>query len=71
LAVLGNTILTAITYFDGESDANHLVQIVDQERLVLEENAFTHGERLFYFTPKKFVQRMEAYWRTWKSERIS
>ena len=71
LAVLRNMILTAPTYSDGVSEALLIVQIIDQERLMLEENALTLAGRLLSVTPEKFVQQMEIYWRAWKSENIN
>ena len=71
LAVLRNTILTAPIYADWESEALLFVQIIDQERLVLEKYALALGGRLFSFTPKKFIRRMKTYWRTWECEKIS
>jgi CHAD domain-containing protein len=71
LAVLRRMILTAPTYSDGVSEALLFVQIIDQERLMLEENALTLAERLLSVTPEKFVQQMEIYWRAWKSENIN
>ena len=71
LAVLRSTILNAPTYSEGEAEALLVVQMIDQERLGLAENALTLGERLYSATPEKFIQRMKTYWRTWESERIS
>lgn len=70
LAVLRKTILTAPIYSDKESEALLIIQLIDQERLVLEENALALGERLFCVTPKKFVQRMKTYWGAWDKENL-
>jgi hypothetical protein len=68
LAVLRNTILAAPAYSNKESETLPIVQIIDQEQLVLQENAMTLGKRLFPVAPKKFVQRMKTYWSAWENE---
>ena len=70
LAVLRETILAAPLYSVEQSEELPIIQLIDQERLVLEENALTLGERLFSGTPKKFVQRMQTYWGSWQNENI-
>ncbi|MFN2233460.1 MAG: CHAD domain-containing protein [Anaerolineales bacterium] len=71
LAVLRNTILTASTFSDGEFEKSLIFRKIDQERMELEGNALTLGERLLSDPPEIFVQRMNTYWMAWKSEKIS
>jgi CHAD domain-containing protein len=71
LAVLRNTIMTAPAISKGESKELFIVHIIDQERLVLEKNAFILGDQLYSLVPEKFVQQMGIYWSMWGGERNS
>lgn len=45
-----------------------LLQLIEQRRLTLETAAYPLGSRLFADKPALFVNRIRAYWKTWRQE---
>jgi excisionase family DNA binding protein len=68
LAVLRAMILNQVKGFGDERELMRLVSLIDRERLELEALARPLGERLYFDSPKTFVQRLETYWKAWQAE---
>jgi excisionase family DNA binding protein len=68
LAVLRMTVLDTSADFEIDQELLLLIQLIDQERLELEALARPLGERLYFESPKFFVQRLETYWKAWQIE---
>ena len=62
-------LLTADTgrFSDGD-DLKLLLDLIDSRRAELEREAKLMGGRFFQDSPRVFVRRLKAYWRTWREQ---
>jgi CHAD domain-containing protein len=68
LGVLRETLLAHHDEAGGAADVATLLDLVDQRRAELQTAAHRLGRRLYAEKPKRFLGRMEAYWRAWRAE---
>jgi CHAD domain-containing protein len=66
LAVLAERVTSRPERFGTGPDVQHLLEVVEQRRLALEEEAVERGRRLFVESPADFTDRVAAYWDTWR-----
>ena len=45
-----------------------IVPLIDRRRVELQQDAFNRGRSLYGERPRRFVARLGAYWRAWRSE---
>lgn len=68
LAVLRATVLADPDTFGGDSTLETLLALIDRRRGELQQEAFLLGRRLYQDKAKVFAERIEGYWRAWRSE---
>ncbi len=68
LAVLRATVLADPDAFGGDRTLETLLALIDRRRGELQQEAFLLGRRLYRDKPKVFADRIEGYWRAWRSE---
>jgi CHAD domain-containing protein len=71
LAVLRETLAASRAAGEFDTSLESLFRLIDKERRRLQLEAISKGELLYRDSPKRFVDRLEAYWRRWfrKSKR--
>ena len=65
LAILAHKFLEASDKFPDRATMHTLADLIAHRRALLQEEAMALGHRLYAEKPRKFVDRLREYWRSW------
>jgi CHAD domain-containing protein len=70
LFVLRQTVTGDSETYGGEAHLETIIALIDRRQEELRQEAFQLGRRLYQDAPDAFTDRIEGYWKAWRSEDI-